>query len=573
MSIEIVRRAVPCTPELPALPPLLQRIYGARRVHSAQELEHRLPALPAPDTLTGIGQAVDLLCRALEQQQKIVIVADFDADGATSCTLAVRALRAFGAERVAYVVPDRFKYGYGLTPEIVEVAAEFAPDLLITVDNGISSLDGVAAAQARGIQVLVTDHHLPGAELPAAAAIVNPNQPGDAFPSKNIAGVGVIFYVMLALRRRLSGQGWFARRGLAEPNMAQFLDLVAFGTVADVVVLDHVNRILVEQGVRRIRAGQCSPGILALCEVSGRDYQRLSTTDIGFCLGPRLNAAGRLDNMGFGIECLLSDDLTDARSRAQQLDQLNRERRSIEADMQTQALADLERLHLNGDLPFGLCLYDASWHQGVIGILAARVRERTHRPTIAFAPDHDGQIKGSARSVDGLHIRDALDAVAARHPGLVSKFGGHAMAAGLSLPSAHYADFAQAFDAEVRRHLAPDDLRGVLYSDGELSPDELSLPLAAALREAGPWGQGFPEPLFDGIFEVVTYRVLAEKHLKMTLRPSGSRQLIDAIAFNKHRELGPEPPEQVRIAYRLCVNEFRGKQNPELIVEHIERAN
>lgn len=573
MRTFIVRRQTQAAPEdlPPNLPPLLRRIYTTRQVTCARQLEKGLEALASPTALKGIEQAVVLLYDALCRQRRILIVADFDADGATSCALAVRALRALGAKAVCYVVPNRFEYGYGLTPEIVMVAAQQQPDVLITVDNGISSLEGVATAKELGMQVLITDHHLPGRVLPQADAIVNPNQPNDDFPSKSLAGVGVIFYVLLALRARLREAGWFAQQGIPEPNLGQFLDLVALGTVADVVPLDHTNRILVEQGLKRIRAGRCVPGITALIEVAGRNQARLSAVDIGFALGPRLNAAGRLEDMSYGIECLLCDDLERARSMARRLDTLNRERRVIEAEMQVQALADLERLQLSAsDLPFGLCLFDKDWHQGIIGILAARIRERTHRPVIAFALDKDGHLKGSARSVPGLHIRDALDAVATRHPGLISKFGGHAMAAGLGLPLTCLEAFSQAFDAEVRRHLSLEDLCGRLLSDGELAAEELCLIVAEQLREAGPWGQGFPEPLFDGVFEVVSYRVLNDKHVKMVLRLPAGSAAIDAIAFNKAADFDGSDRRQVRIAYRLDINEWRGRRNPQLIVEHIE---
>lgn len=569
MPTVIVRRHAPVLPELP-VSPLLRRIYAHRGIASPEDLEHGLKGLPAPDALRGIDRAVELLETALREELRILIVADYDADGATSCALAVRALTALGTRDVRFVVPNRFEYGYGLTPEIVELAAVEQPDLLITVDNGIASLDGVAAARERGMRVLITDHHLPGATLPAADAIVNPNQPDDGFPSKHLAGVGVIFYVLLALRTRLRETDWFAERGIEEPDMRRFLDLVAFGTVADVVPLDRVNRLLIAQGLKRIRKGQCQPGIMALCEVAQRNRATLTTRDIGFFMAPRLNAAGRLEDMALGIRCLLSDDPAEARRIAAELDRLNHERRDIEGEMLNHALDQIDA-RLQGELPFGLCLYDAGWHQGVIGILAARVRERTHRPVIAFAPDRDGQIKGSARSVSGLHIRDALDAVATRHPGLIRKFGGHAMAAGLSLERARLDDFQDAFDAEVRRHLAAEDLQGMLHSDGELTPEQLCLAVAEELREAGPWGQHFPEPLFDGEFEIVSGRVLQDKHLKLVLCPPADSTIIDAIAFNRAPEFGrPEPGRRVRIAYRLDVNEWRGRRSAQLLVEHIE---
>jgi single-stranded-DNA-specific exonuclease len=575
MTHQIVRR--PVDPEaarrFPGLHPVLGRVYAARQVAVPEELETGLQGLHPPELLGGLPGAVDLLERALRDDWRILIVGDFDADGATSTALCMRGLRLLGARQLDYLVPNRFEYGYGLTPEIVAVAAERSPDLIMTVDNGVSSLQGVAAAQARGIRVLVTDHHLPGAQLPAADAMVNPNLPGDPFPSKSLAGVGVAFYVLLALRARLRDTGWFSARQLSEPNLARLLDLVALGTVADVVPLDRNNRILVQQGLARIRAGQCVPGIRALIEVGGRNAARLVAGDLGFVVGPRLNAAGRLVDMAYGIECLLSDDPAEALRMARELDDLNRERREIEADMQAQAQATLERLSLDEErLPMGLCLYDPEWHQGVIGILASRIKDQVHRPVIAFAAAGNGDIKGSARSVSGVHIRDVLDAVAARHPDMISKFGGHAMAAGLSLPLARLADFQQAFAAEVARHLGEDELHGVLHSDGELREEEMDLVLAETLREAGPWGQGFPEPLFDGCFEVLEQRIVGERHLKLRVRPEGGARPLDAIAFfqAEHADLGPG--ERVRLAYRLDVNEFRGQRSAQLRVEFVERG-
>lgn len=574
MRTFIVRREIPNGIDFPeSIPPLLRRIYAARDIRSTRELDKNLGAMPPPSLLKGIDRAVDLLHQTLRRNQRILIVADFDADGATSCALAVRALKAMGATEVGYIVPNRFEYGYGLTPEIVAVAARRQPDLLITVDNGVSSVEGVRAAKALGMQVLVTDHHLPGDRLPEADAIVDPNQPGDAFPSKNLAGVGVIFYVLSALRSRLREAGWFAERGIAEPNMGQFLDLVAFGTVADVVPLDHLNRVLVEQGLKRIRAGRCVAGIQALCEAAGRNQVRLTASDIGFGLAPRLNAAGRLEDMSYGIECLLCDNLWQTRAMARQLDELNRNRRNIEAEMQAQAMKNLARLQLQASaLPIGLCLFDENWHQGIIGILAARIREKTHRPVIAFAPDKDGLIKGSARSVPGLHIRDVLEAVSTRHPGLIGRFGGHAMAAGLSLLLDRFDDFQAAFDAEVERYLSREDLCGRTFSDGELSASDLCLEVAEQLREAGPWGQGFPEPLFDGVFEVVSHRVLKDKHLKMLLRGIGGTEPIEAVAFNKVEAFSGPLDGRIRIAYRLDINEYRSVRSVQLIVEHIEQV-
>jgi single-stranded-DNA-specific exonuclease len=566
-SRRIVRRGSAAAELATVLHPVLARLYATRGVQHAAELDLALERLLPPDRLKHMDAAVALLAKSVRAGQRILIVADFDADGATSCALAVRALRSMGAPDVRYVVPNRFEYGYGLTPEIVAVAAQQQPQLLITVDNGISSVDGVRAAKALGMSVLITDHHLPGAELPAADAIVNPNQPGDDFPSKNLAGVGVIFYVMLALRAQLRTSGWFTEKNIPEPNLARLLDLVALGTVADVVSLDHNNRILVAQGLKRINQGQTLPGIRALLEIAGRDPGKLAASDLGFVVAPRLNAAGRLTDMSLGIECLLTDNEAAAFEMAKQLDTLNRERRTIEAGMQEQALAALDKLHLEGDLPHGLCLFDETWHQGVIGILASRIKDRVHRPVIAFAKASDTEIKGSARSVPGLHIRDALDAVAAHHPGLLNKFGGHAMAAGLSLPRALFETFRIAFAEEVARHLSAEDLTGKVLTDGELLTEDMTMQFAQSLRTGGPWGQGFPEPLFDGQFEVLDSRVVGEKHLRLTLRqPPGHS--IEAIAFNR-AALQPSSGSRVEAAYRLDINSYQGKQMLQLIIEHI----
>ena len=567
--MRIESRPLPSTlPDLGALPPLLTRLYAARGVQSAAELDKGLARLIPYQQLKGMNTAVDLLVLGLQQGQRMLIVGDFDADGATASTVGVLGLRMLGAAHVDYLVPNRFEYGYGLTPEIVAVALEREPQLLITVDNGISSVEGVAAAKAAGLTVLVTDHHLPGAELPAADAIVNPNQPGCAFPSKALAGVGVMFYVLLALRARLRETGWFSAQH-PEPNLGELLDLVALGSVADVVPLDANNRILVHQGLARIRAGRARPGLRAILEVAGRDHRRITSTDLGFILGPRLNAAGRLDDMALGIECLLCEDEALARDMAVQLDQLNQDRKAIEQGMQREALAQLKDLPLE-DMPFGLCLFEADWHQGVIGILASRMKERYHRPTIAFADAGDGVLKGSARSVPGFHIRDALDAVAAKHPELISKFGGHAMAAGLSLPQENFAAFAAAFDAEVRRQLCEDDLTGRLLSDGALSIEEFHLPLAKELRNAGPWGQHFPEPLFHGVFQLVQQRVVGERHLKVVLKSECGSVQLDGIAFGVDREIWPNPTVRwVELAYKLDVNEYRGQESVQLLIAHI----
>jgi single-stranded-DNA-specific exonuclease len=560
--------------------PLLQRIYLGRGITSDEQLERTLAKLPRPDTLKGLTEGVGLLEEALKQQQSVLIVGDFDADGATSTTLTLLAMRAMGMQHIDYIVPNRFEFGYGLTPEIVALAQQRHPDLIITVDNGISSVNGVKAAKEAGIKVLITDHHLPGAVLPEADAILNPNQHGCEFPSKNLAGVGVVFYLLSALRSRLRETGWFDVQGIAAPNMAEWLDLVALGTVADVVPLDQTNRVLVHQGIQRIRAGKTRPGIQALLDLAGKDRQRLVATDLGFTVGPRLNAAGRLDDMSVGIECLLETDPYLAREYAVQLDELNRDRRVIEADMQREGLAILDQLTLDEDaLPWGLCLFDADWHQGVVGLLASRIKDRIHRPVIAFADaggdaengESNREYKGSARSIPGLHIRDALDAVATAHPELISKFGGHAMAAGLSLDAKHYPAFAEAFDAEVKRQLTPADLEAEIVTDGELIPEELSLETGHLLRESGPWGQHFPEPLFQGEFYIVQQRIVGEKHLKLLLAADEQKQqLIDAIAFNVDTEVWPNPnADKIHLVYKLDINVWQGRESVQLMVEEI----
>ena len=575
MTINI-RRRIAVAHQLPGdLHPVLARIYAARNVTAPEHIEHALDRLLPYHGLIGIAAAAALLADAVTTQQRVLILGDFDADGATSCALAVRALRLLGVAHVDYLVPNRFEYGYGLTPEIVAVAAQRQPDLLITVDNGISSVEGVRAAKDAGMRVVVTDHHLPGEQLPDADAIVNPNQRGDSFASKNLAGVGVIFYVMLAVRAQLRERGWFVQRKLDEPNLARLLDLVTLGTVADVVPLDYNNRVLVQQGLARVRKAQCCAGIRALLQVSNRRCERVVAADLAFAVAPRLNAAGRLEDMSLGIECLLTDSEDHALALAQRLDELNHDRREIKTKMKDEALAALKTLQLNAEnpeLPIGLCLFDPSWHQGVIGLLAARVKEKFHRPVIAFALSINDEIKGSARSVSGLHIRDALDAVAARHPGLVQKFGGHAMAAGLTLRRVDYEAFSAAFDTEVRRHLQPEDLHGVIHSDGELRSDEITLDLAHLLRYAAPWGQSFPEPMFDGRFELVQQRVVGERHLKMVLRAPGEKRLIDAIAFNTSAAQWPATTRQVNAAYRIDINEYQGKTSVQLVVEHVEPA-
>lgn len=550
-------------------PKTLSRIYQARGVLGPEELEYKLASLAHPKQFFDINNAATILADAIEHEKRIVIVGDFDADGATSTTLGILALTAMGAVEPQYIVPNRFEYGYGLTPEIVTLVQDQEADVLVTVDNGIASIDGVAAAKAAGMQVIVTDHHLPGDVLPNADAIVNPNHPDCQFPSKSLAGVGVIFYVMSALRAQLTQRGWFERAHIPRPNMSEYLDIVALGTVADVVPLDANNRILVQQGLARIQAGKARPGILALLELGGREASRVKATDLGFVVGPRLNAAGRLDDMSIGIECLLSEQAFLARSYAEQLDQLNRERKAIESDMKQQAEQSLASIEEVSDLPYGMCFYQEDWHQGVIGILASRMKEKCHRPVIAFAKADDDTLKGSARSIPGVHIRDALDLLAKRHPELLSKFGGHAMAAGMSIKAEHYETFTKAFDQIIEEWVTPEQLEATVYTDGELAPEDFSLEFAEQLRVAGPWGQAFPEPCFDGTFEVLQQRIVGEKHLKLTLREPNSGMLIDGIHFFCDLSVWPNQAQRARLVYKLDINEFRGQRNLQLMVDHI----
>lgn len=536
------------------------------------ECELSLKGLLRPDTMKGLTEAAALIADAMQANKSMLIVGDFDADGATSTSVCMLALRMMGATLVDYLIPNRFDYGYGLSPEIVAVAASKQAELLITVDNGISSIDGVAAAKAFGMQVVITDHHLPGHELPKADAIVNPNQPGCPFASKSIAGVGVAFYLMTALRAELRDRHWYQARGIAEPNLGTLLDIVALGTVADVVALDANNRILVEAGLQRVRSGRCRVGITALLEVAKRNPARIVASDFGFAVGPRLNAAGRLDEMALGVETLLCEDIMYARRMAAELDGLNQERRELEVGMQQEALKSLDYLKLNEEqLPWGIALFQEDWHQGVIGILASRIKDKYHRPVIAFADAGNGEIKGSARSIKGLHMRDLLELINARYPGLIIKFGGHAMAAGLSLKAGSFATFAKAYDDAVRELLKPEQLTGELWSDGELTPTELTLEIAQLLRNAGPWGQSFEEPLFDGYFKIIQQRIVGERHLKLVLETPCGTVMLDAIAFNVDLHTWPDATIQhARIVYKLDVNEYRGNFTLQLMVEQIE---
>ena len=571
MILPIVRREVTGASLSSDLHPVIDRIYRGRNIANLDDLENGLKGLTHFNVLKGMPQAAQILADAVVQNKRIIIVGDFDADGATSTSVCILALRAMGYQNVDFLVPNRFDFGYGLSVPIVDEAAKQRAEVIVTVDNGISCIDGVTHAKSLGMQVVVTDHHLPGDVLPPADAIVNPNQPGCEFPSKNLAGVGVAFYIMLALKAELQQQGHFEKAGVAPPNLASLLDIVAVGTVADVVVLDKNNRILVHQGLQRIRAGKCRPGIKALVEVANRDCAHLTSTDLGFVVGPRLNAAGRLDDMSQGIACLLEDETIQARMIAAELDALNKERREIETGMKAQAETVLEQMALDeGDMPSALVVYREDFHQGVIGIVAGRLKEKYLKPVIAFAHQDDEIIKGSARSIPGVHIRDVLDEVNTRYPGVIEKFGGHAMAAGLSLPVAKLQDFERAFVDIARAHMAKLDGNHALLSDGDLSSKELCLPFAHLLRQAGPFGQGFESPLFDGEFALLDQRLVGQKHLKMVLKSDGANE-VDAIAFNVDLKSWPNAMvKRVHIAYRLDINVFRGQETVQLIVEQIE---
>lgn len=581
MHKEVIRRDQVNDEHLPdTLHPIIRQIYARRGVTSKDQLELTASHLCAVDTLKGLPEACDLLHLALRDRKNITIIGDFDADGATSTALMMEALQMLGSSNHHFLVPNRFKYGYGLTPEIVDIAASQGAQVLVTVDNGISCMAGVKRAKDLGLQVVVTDHHLPGADTPPADAIVNPNQRGCNFASKSLAGVGVAFYFMLALRKYLREQQWFEAQGIKEPNIAQLLDLVALGTVADVVSLDANNRILVEQGLKRIRAGATRPGIQALIEIAGKNQQKLVASDFGFALGPRINAAGRLDDMAFGINCLLAKDLSTARVMAADLDDLNKARREIEQGMQIEAEQVLASLKFSEDnLPNGISLFHGDWHQGVIGIVAGRLKEKYHRPSIVFAKGNDDfdeqssavnttEIKGSARSIPGLHIRDLLEYIDSQHPGIIIKFGGHAMAAGLSIAADKFQQFSTLFEKYAEQWLSKEALTGTISSDGELLTSDITLTFAQVLRDAGPWGQNFPEPLFDDTFTLVQQRIVGEKHLKLVVEKD--QQIFDAIAFNVDIKRWPDhQAKQVKLAYRLDINEFRGKQTVQLMVEQL----
>lgn len=570
MTKKISRRPLRANIDLPdTIHPILKRVFAARNIQSQDDLDYSLAGLCPFDNLSGIQAAVGLLQEALAERAKILIVADFDADGATSCALAIRALSMMGGEHIVYVVPNRFEYGYGLSPELVDVALEYDPQLLITVDNGISSVDGVAYARANGVKVIVTDHHLPGAVLPDADAIVNPQLTGDRFPSKHLAGVGVIFYVLLALRANLKASGWFEDKGIACPNLARLLDLVALGTVADVAPLDKNNRIMVAHGLKLIRQGKTVPGILALLRQARRSVANLSAADLGFSVAPRLNAAGRLTDMSLGIECLLTDDTAAAAEMATRLDDLNRQRRRIQDEMQAEAIIELEG-YINSaksGAPDGICLYKPDWHQGVIGILAAKVKEQFNRPVVAFAREREGVIKGSARSINGLHIRDLLEETARRNPGLILTFGGHAMAAGLTINEACFERFSGCFNEVLKSFISTDLLRDACLTDGEIPARDLCYELAEAIQAAGPWGQAFPEPLFEGHFKILGRRVVGNGHLRLRLQADD--RVVDAIAFNTTDEGWPADPHSIHSVYRLSVNDYYQDKRLQLCIEYL----
>jgi len=577
---QVVRRPLEDSADgLPAdIHRVLRRIFLARGVRAPHDIDLALRGLLPPSGLGDVRRAAARLAQAVREGERILIVGDFDADGATGTALAMLALRAMGSETTGFRVPNRFEFGYGLSRPLVDTLAPDPPDLIITVDSGVCSISGVARAAELGCEVIVTDHHLPGEVLPAATAIVNPNLDGDEFPSKSLAGVGVVFYLLSVVRSELEASGWFGSRRPA-PQMSQWLDLVALGTVADLVPLDRNNRILVQNGIARIRRGLARPGVMALMRVAGRDYRYARASDLGFAVGPRLNAAGRLEDMSVGIRCLVTEDTGEATALAAELDRLNHQRRAMQEEMQRQAFEDvnalLERIR-GAPLPPALCLHDPGWHQGVVGLVASRVKDAVHRPVVAFAPESEGSssLKGSARSIRGLHIRDALAAVDAHNPGLMTAFGGHAMAAGLSLAEAQLEQFTEAFQAEIHRLLDGDEPVNEIRTDGGLEPSDFGKELALAVEGAGPWGQRFPEPLFDGVFEVLEHRIVGEKHLKMRLGHPRGGDTVDAIAFNHlpedlEKAAGESGAKTVRMLYRLDVNRWQGKERCQLIVEHL----
>ena len=572
LNKKIINRDVPDGINLPdSIHPVLKRIYASRNIKSSEDLDYSLGSLIPYEELGGIDDAVILLQEMITQKKRILIVADFDADGATSCALAIRGLTAMGAEDVIYVVPNRFEHGYGLSPKIVDVALDHDPDLIVTVDNGISSISGVEHAKKNGIKVLITDHHLPGDKLPSADVIVNPQLKENKFPSKNLAGVGVIFYILLALRAKLKAENWFNEKNIKYPNLANLLDLVALGTISDLVPLDKNNRTMVAHGLKLMRKNKSKVGILAILNQSGRQLSTLTSGDLSFAIAPRLNAAGRLTDMSLGIECLLTDDKENATEMAKKLNQLNIERRQIQDNMEEQAFTEFEKYlqDTSKKIPHGICIYNQNWHQGVVGILAAKIKEKFNRPVIVFAQECQGILKGSARSITELHIKDVFDEIARLYPELILTFGGHAMAAGLTIEESQFDRFSDAFNKVVDRYISSDSLEDQCLTDGELSGDDFSLPLALAIQNAGPWGQSFPEPIFVGQFKILDKRVVGESHLKLKLQ-SRNNNTLDAIAFNMTDDDWPSKLEQITSTYRLGINNYRGHSQIQLFIEHIE---
>ena len=572
LNKKIINRDVPDGINLPdSIHPVLKRIYASRNIKSSEDLDYSLGSLIPYEELGGIDDAVILLQEMITQKKRILIVADFDADGATSCALAIRGLTAMGAEDVIYVVPNRFEHGYGLSPKIVDVALDHDPDLIVTVDNGISSISGVAHAKKNGIKVLITDHHLPGDKLPSADVIVNPQLKENKFPSKNLAGVGVIFYILLALRAKLKAENWFNEKNIKYPNLANLLDLVALGTISDLVPLDKNNRTMVAHGLKLMRQNKSKAGILAILNQSGRQLSTLTSGDLSFAIAPRLNAAGRLTDMSLGIECLLTDDKENATEMAKKLNQLNIERRQIQDNMEEQAFTEFEKYlqDTSKKIPHGICIYNQNWHQGVVGILAAKIKEKFNRPVVVFAQECQGILKGSARSITELHIKDVFDEIARLYPELILTFGGHAMAAGLTIEESQFDRFSDVFNKVVDRYISSDSLEDQCLTDGELSGDDFSLPLALAIQNAGPWGQSFPEPIFVGQFKILDKRVVGESHLKLKLQ-SRNNNTLDAIAFNMTDDDWPSKLEQITSTYRLGINNYRGHSQIQLFIEHIE---
>ena len=569
---KIINRDVPDGINLPdSIHPVLKRIYASRNIKSGEDLDYSLGSLISYEELGGIDDAVILLQEMITQKKRILIVADFDADGATSCALAIRGLTAMGAEDVIYVVPNRFEHGYGLSPKIVDVALDHDPDLIVTVDNGISSISGVEHAKKNGIKVLITDHHLPGDKLPRADVIVNPQLKENKFPSKNLAGVGVIFYILLALRAKLKTENWFDEKNIKYPNLANLLDLVALGTISDLVPLDKNNRTMVAHGLKLMRQNKSKAGILAILNQSGRQLSTLTSGDLSFAIAPRLNAAGRLTDMSLGIECLLTDDKENATEMAKKLNQINIERRQIQDNMEEQAFTEFEKSFQDTSkkIPHGICIYNQNWHQGVVGILAAKIKEKFNRPVVVFAQECQGILKGSARSITELHIKDVFDEIARLYPELILTFGGHAMAAGLTIEESQFDRFSDAFNKVVDRYISSDSLEDQCLTDGELSGDDFSLPLALAIQNSGPWGQSFPEPIFVGQFKILDKRVVGKSHLKLKLQ-SRNNNTLDAIAFNMTDDDWPAKLEQITSTYRLGINNYRGHSKIQLFIEHIE---